>query len=95
MLSGCFSLTKGVSKKKYTGESKQMGAEAIRNEKLGCRDAGRRFGVASQRICDWESIYLTIGPEALHIERRGRGSKENPQDRPPKFNKKLDRELQY
>ena len=60
---------------------------------MGCREAGRRFHVAPQRICDWERIYLTGGPEALHIERRGRGSKGNPMGRPPKFDKKLEEDL--
>ena len=85
-------MPKGVHKK-YTGEFKQMVVETMRNEKLGCREAGRCFDVASQRICDWERIYLTEGPEALHNERRGRGSKGNHQGRPPKFDKKLEEDL--
>jgi transposase-like protein len=90
---GCFSMPKGVPKKRYTGEFKQLVVETMRNEKLGCREAGRRFDVAPQRICDWERIYLTEGPEALYIERRGRGSKGNPKGRPPKFDKKLEEDL--
>jgi len=90
---GCFSMPKGVPKKRYTGEFKQTVVETMRNEKLGCREAGRRFDVAAQRICDWERIYLTEGPEALYIERRGRGSKGNPKGRPPKFDKKLEEDL--
>ena len=86
-------MAKGVAKKRYTGEFKQMVVETMRNEKLGCREAGRRFDVAAQRICDWERIYLTEGPEALHIERRGRGSKGNPNGRPPKFDRKLEEDL--
>ncbi len=90
---GCFSMPKGVPKKKYTGEFKQMVVETMRNEKLGCVETAKRFGIAKQRVCDWERIYLTEGPEALHIERRGRGSKGNPQGRPPKFDKKLEEDL--
>ena len=90
---GCFSMPKGVPKKRYTGEFKQLVVETMRNEKLGCREAGRRFDVAPQRICDWERIYLTEGPEALYIERHGRGSKGNPKGRPPKFDKKLEEDL--
>ena len=86
-------MSKGVPKKRYTGEFKQLVVETMRNEKLGCREAGRRFDVAPQRICDWERIYLTEGPEALYIERRGRGSKGNPKGRPPKFDKKLEEDL--
>ncbi len=87
---GCFSMPKGVP---YPGEFKQMVVETMRSEKMGCREAGRRFHVAPQRICDWERIYLTGGPEALHTERRGRGSKGNPMGRPPKFDKKLEEDL--
>ena len=66
-----------------------MVVETMRNEKLGCVETAKRFGIAKQRVCDWERIYLTEGPEALHIERRGRGSK----GRPPKFDKKLEEDL--
>ena len=87
---GCFSMPKGVP---YPGEFKQMVVETMRNEKIGCVETAKRFGIAKQRVCDWERIYLTEGPEALHIERRGRGSKGNPQGRPPKFDKKLEEDL--
>ena len=70
-----------------------MVVETMRNEKLGCVETARRFGIAKQRVCDWERIYLTEGPEALHIDRRGHGSKGNPQGRPPKFDKKLEADL--
>jgi len=83
-------MPKGVP---YPGEFKQMVVETMRNEKLGCVETAKRFGIAKQRVCDWERIYLTEGPEALHIERRGRGSKGNPQGRPPKFDKKLEEDL--
>ena len=83
-------MPKGVP---YPGEFKQMVVETMRNEKLGCVETAKRFGVAKQRVCDWERIYLTEGPEALHIDRRGRGTKGNSQDRPLKFDKKLDEDL--
>ena len=70
-----------------------MVVETMRNEKLGCVETAKRFGVAKQRVCDWERIYLTEGPEALHIDRRGRGTKGNSQDRPLKFDKKLEEDL--
>ena len=87
---GCFSMPKGVP---YPGEFKQMVVETMRNEKLGCVETAKRFGVAKQRVCDWERIYLTEGPEALHIDRRGRGTKGNSQDRPLKFDKKLEEDM--
>jgi transposase-like protein len=86
-------MPKGIPNKRYTGEFKQMVVETMRNEQLGCREAGRRFEVAAQRICEWERIYLTEGPDALYIERRGRGSKGNAQGRPPRFDKKLEEDL--
>lgn len=70
-----------------------MVVETMRNEKPGCREAGRRFDVAAQRICDWKRIYLTEEAEALYIERRGCGSKGNPNSRPPKFDKKPEEDL--
>lgn len=39
---GCYSMGRGVPNKRYTGEFKQMVVETMRNEKLGCRDAGRQ-----------------------------------------------------
>ena len=85
-------MPKGVHKK-YTGEFKQIVVETMRNEQLGCVETAKRFGIAKQRVCDWERIYLTEGPEALHVERRGRESKGNPNGRPPKFDKKLEEDL--
>lgn len=85
---GCFSMPKGVP---YPGEFKQMVVETMRNEKLGCVETAKRFGIAKQRVCDWERIYLTEGPEALHIDRRGRGSKST--GRPPKISKQLEEDI--
>ena len=68
-----------------------MVVETMRNEKLGCVETAKRFGIAKQRVCDWERIYLTEGPEALHIDRRGRGSKST--GRPPKISKQLEEDI--
>ena len=70
-----------------------MVVETMRKEKLGCTETAKRFGIAKQRVCDWERIYLTEGPEALYVDRRGRGAKENSSGRPPKFDKKLEEDL--
>jgi transposase len=83
-------MPKGVPDKRYTGEFMQMVVETMHNEKLSSVEVARRFRVAK---CDWERIYLTEGSEALHIERRGRGSKDNHQGRPSKFDKKLEEYL--
>ena len=81
-------MPKGVP---YPGDFKQTVVETMRNEKLGCVETAKRFGIAKQRVCDWERIYLTEGPEALHVDRRGRGCKEK--GRPPKFDKQLEEDL--
>ena len=53
-------------------------------EKLSYRETARLYGISDdKRIAAWERIYLEEGPEGLHIERRGRGSK----GRPPKQRK--------
>ena len=52
-------------------------------KKLGYRETARRFEVrGAQQIINWERIYLTEGPEALAIERRGRGSSGRPRKLP-------------
>ncbi len=84
-------MPKGIPNKRYTGEFKQLVVETMRNEKLGCVETAKRFGIAKQRVCDWERIYLTEGVAALYIERRGRGGKGT--GRPPKFDKQLEEDL--
>ncbi len=84
-------MPKGVPNKRYTGEFKQMVVETMRNEKLGCVETAKRFGIAKQRVCDWERIYLTEGTEAHYIERHGRGGEGT--GRPPKFEKQLEEDL--
>lgn len=86
---GCFCMPKGKSNPKYTGEFKQMVVETMHEEHLSCREIAKRFEIPHQRVCDWERIYLTEGPEMLHIERRGRSSK----GRPAKFPKEVEEDL--
>ena len=87
---GCFSMPKGVPKKRYTGEFKQMVAEAIIRDKMSYREAAKQFEVSNHHlVADWERIYLMEGPEGLYIERRGRGSK----GRPTKFPKEVEEDL--
>ena len=59
-----------------------MVIETMHQEHLSCVETGKRFDVANQRVCDWERIYLTEGPEGLSIERRGRGSEGRPRQIP-------------
>ena len=68
-----------------------MVVETMRNERLGCVETAKRFGIAKQRVCDWERIYLTEGADALGVDRRGRKSKST--GRPPKFDKQLEEDL--
>ena len=87
---GCFSMPKGVPNKRYTGEFKQMVAEAIIRDKMSYREAAKQFEVSNHHlVADWERIYLMEGPEGLYIERRGRGSK----GRPRKFPKEVEEDL--
>ena len=75
-------MPKGVPNKRYTGEFKRQVIETMRNEGLSCIEVAERFGVAHQRVCDWERIYLTEGPEGFCIERRGRNSPGRPRKLP-------------
>ena len=87
---GRFSMPKGVPNKRYTGEFKQMVAEAIIRDKMSYREAAKQFEVSNHHlVADWERIYLMEGPEGLYIERRGRGSK----GRPTKFPKEVEEDL--
>ena len=87
---GCFSMSKGVPNKHYTGEFKQMVAEAVIKDKMSYREAAKQFEVSNHHlVADWERIYLMEGPEGLYIERRGRGSK----GRPTKFPKEVEEDL--
>ena len=99
---GCFSMPKGIPNKRYTGEFKQQVIETMRNEGLSCMEIAERFGIAHQRVCDWERIYLTEGPEGFYIERRGRGSTGRPRKLPKEVeadllaeNQRLKAELAY
>ena len=86
---GCFSMPKGKPNPRYTGDFKQMVVETMHEEHLSCREIAKRFNIPHQRVCSWERIYLTEGPEILHIERRGRGSK----GRPAKLPKEVEDDL--
>ena len=99
---GCFSMPKGVPNNRYTPEFKKQVIETMHQERWSCVEAGKHFDVANQRVCDWERIYLTEGPEAFWIERRGRGSKGRPRKLPKEVeddllaeNQRLRAELAY
>ena len=79
-----------VPNKRYTGEFKQMVAEAVIKDKMSYREAARVFDVTNHHsVAEWERIYLAEGPDGLYIERRGRGSK----GRPTKFPKEVEEDL--
>ena len=87
---GCFSIPKGVPNHKYTGEFKQLVVETMMTERLSYKETAKRFDIGNQsHVANWERIYLMEGPEGLHIERRGRGSK----GRPAKFPKEVEEDL--
>ena len=76
-------MSRGKPNKRYTPEFKKLVVETMMKEKLGYRETARRFEVrGAQQIINWEHIYLSEGPEALAIERRGRGSSGRPRKLP-------------
>ena len=68
-------MPKGVPNKRHTGEFKQMVVETMMRDKLSYTEAARQFEISCHKsVAAWERIYLTVGPEGLYIERRGRSS---------------------
>ena len=89
-------MPKGVPLKEYCGEFKQMVVETVRTEGLSYREAMRRFEIGgSERIQNWERIYLEEGSGGLYIERRGRASAASgtQKGRPPKLYKPVEEDL--
>ena len=73
-------MPKGIPNKRYTPEFKKLVVETMQKEKLSYKEIARQFDVSSHtRIMDWERIYLSEGPEAFAVERRGRSSKSRKQ----------------
>ena len=73
---GCLTMPKGILNKRYTPEFKKLVVETMQKEKLSYRETARQFEIGDHhRIQDWERIYLSEGPEAFAVERRGRSSK--------------------
>ena len=88
-------MSRGVPNKRYTGEFKQMVAEAVVKDKMSYREAARIFEVTNHHsVANWERIYLTEGPEGLYIERRGRCNKGRPQKFPKDVEDDLLKEVQ-
>ena len=88
-------MPKGIPKKKYTGEFKQMVVETMRKEGLSYREAARQFEISEHsRVASWERIYLEEGPEGLYIERRGRKSTGRPKKLKPEVEEDLIAEVQ-
>ena len=72
-------MSKGIPKKHYVPEFKQMVVETMREEHISVREAMQRFKINDHKIIErWERIYLEEGPEGLGIERRGRKSSSQP-----------------
>ena len=73
---GCLTMPKGIPNKRYTPEFKKLVVETMPKEKLSYRETARQIEIGGHhRIQDWERIYLSEGPEAFAVERRGRSSK--------------------
>ena len=69
-------MPKVIPNKRYVPEFKKLVVETMQKEKLSYRETARQFEISGHhRIQDWERIYLSEGPEAFAVERRGRSSK--------------------
>ena len=76
--------------KSFSGKFKQTVIEDVRRNHLSYSEAMKKYGIGGKMsIQKWEHIYLEQGPEALCIERRGRGSP----GRPPKLDKQVKKYL--
>ena len=88
-------MAKGVPNKRYTPEFKKLVVETMQREKLSYREAAQRFEISNHhRVCDWERIYLTEGPEGFAVERRGRKSTGRPRKLPKEVEEDLLTEVQ-
>lgn len=92
---------KGTKQKSYSAEFKKGVIMDMREHRLGYRETARKHFDAQTRseeeqyssyIKRWERIFLEEGTEGLMKERRGKsnGSKKG---RPPKLDKKVERDL--
>ena len=83
-------MSKGIPKKHYVPEFKQMVVETMREEHISVREAMQRFKINDHKIIErWERIYLEEGPEGLAVERRGRKGG----GRPAKSSKEVEEDL--
>jgi len=74
-----------------SGEFKQQVVEDVLKNKLGYREAMRKYGITGKvTIQKWERIYLENGVSGLYLDRRGRGSKGRP---PRPLDKKVEEDL--
>jgi transposase len=89
-------MPKGVPRKEYSGEFKQMVIETMRADHLSHREAAQRFEIKGKvMIAGWERIYLEEGPEGLYRERRERASATGgtQRGRKPNLDKKVEEDL--
>lgn len=62
-------MPKGISKKRYTAEFKEMVVKRIQEEGMSYNESEREYGIAHGMIQKWERIYMTEGIEGLALER--------------------------
>ena len=83
-------MSKGIPKKHYVPEFKQMVVETMREEHISVREAMQRFKINDHKIIErWERIYLEEGQEGLAVERRWRKGG----GRPAKLSKEVEEDL--
>ena len=88
-------MPKGVPNKRYTPEFKKLVIETMLEEKLSYLETCHRFEVSSISVLhNWERIYLTEGPEAFFVERRGGSRIRRPKELPKQVEEDLLAEVQ-
>ena len=76
--SGKIGRPKGIRNHQYSATFKTQVVESMLTEKIGYREAARRFlpslseGSAASLITKWEKIFIEFGHEGFTSERRGR-----------------------
>ena len=86
---------KGQKHKKYSPEFKKSVIMDMRENHLGYRETERKYNIQHSVIAKWERIFLEEGIEGFMKKRSGRSLKEGetPKIRPPKLDKKTERDL--
>ncbi len=86
---------KGQSFRNHSSNLKISAILDMRENHLGIRETGRKYGANHSLIQSWERVYIEEGAEGLMKERRGVACKESGtrKGRPPKLNKQVEEDI--